>query len=88
MIPPVLQAQTTSRAVPCLPDSSNPNRGVTAPVDAPGPVILRLIDVKGHHGDGKVPGKLISLSINPEYNFRDLEGTGQFTVRFGLSLIF
>jgi hypothetical protein len=36
----------------------------------------------------EVGGLPIKLSINPEYNFRDLEGTGQFTVRFGLSLIF
>jgi len=33
-------------------------------------------------------GQPVKLSINPEYNFQDLRGTSQFTVRFGLSVIF
>jgi len=35
-----------------------------------------------------VIGQPLKMSINPEYNFRDIEGAGQFTIRFGLSLIF
>lgn len=35
-----------------------------------------------------VGGRPIKLSINPEYNFRDLEGASRFTVRLGVSLIF
>ncbi|MCX6602595.1 MAG: hypothetical protein NTV52_03285, partial [Acidobacteria bacterium] len=36
----------------------------------------------------EVGGQPLKLSINPEYNFRDIEGAGKFTLRFGLSLIF
>jgi len=36
----------------------------------------------------EISGQPLKLSINPEYNFRDIQGTSQFTLRFGLSLIF
>ncbi len=35
-----------------------------------------------------IHGQPLKLSINPEYNFRDVPGTSQFTLRFGVSLIF
>jgi hypothetical protein len=36
----------------------------------------------------EISGQPLKLSINPEYNFRDIQGASQFTLRFGLSLIF
>jgi hypothetical protein len=36
----------------------------------------------------EVHGQPIKLSVNPEYNFSDVHGTAQFTIRFGVSLIF
>ncbi len=36
----------------------------------------------------EVGGQPLKLSINPEYNFSDIESSSQFTVRCGLSLIF
>lgn len=36
----------------------------------------------------EISGQSLKLSINPEYNFRDIDGASKFTLRFGLSLIF
>lgn len=36
----------------------------------------------------QVGGQPMKLSINPEYNFRDIQGSSEFTLRFGLSFIF
>jgi len=36
----------------------------------------------------EIHGQPIKLSVNPEYNFSDVYGTSQFTIRFGVSLIF
>lgn len=36
----------------------------------------------------EINGQPLKLSINPEYNIRDIKGASQLTLRFGLSLIF